>query len=48
MIIGVGYRLDHSPLLLHQTKGAEGHTLHGGAVEEVLYIIVCVYKHVYK
>lgn len=33
-LLGVGYRLDHSPLLLHQTKGAEGHTLHGGAVEE--------------
>ena len=28
------YRLDHSPLLLAQEKGAEGHTLHGGAVTE--------------
>lgn len=33
-LIGVGYRLDHSPLLIAQDKGAEGHTLHGGAVTE--------------
>lgn len=31
-LLGVGYRLDHSPLLLGMDKGAEGHTLHGGAV----------------
>lgn len=33
-LLGVGYRLDHSPLLISQEKGAEGHTLHGGAVTE--------------
>ena len=33
-LVGVGYRLDHSPLLIAQEKGAEGHTLHGGAVTE--------------
>lgn len=33
-LLGEGYRLDHSPLLLHQRKGSEGHTLHGGAVTE--------------
>lgn len=27
-------RLDHSPLMIAQEKGAEGHTLHGGAVTE--------------
>ena len=32
--MGAGYRLDHSPLLLAMNKGAEGHTLHGGAVTE--------------
>lgn len=33
-LLGKGYRLDHSPLLLQQRRGAEGHTLHGGAVTE--------------
>jgi len=33
-LMGAGYRLDHSPLLLAMNKGAEGHTLHGGAVTE--------------
>jgi hypothetical protein len=33
-LLGVGFRLDHSPLLIAQDKGAEGHTLHGGAVTE--------------
>jgi hypothetical protein len=33
-LVGVGYRLDHSPLMIAQEKGAEGHTLHGGAVTE--------------
>ena len=33
-MLGVGYRLDHSPLMIAQEKGAEGHTLHGGAVTE--------------
>ena len=33
-LMGAGYRLDHSPLLLAMEKGAEGHTLHGGAVTE--------------
>lgn len=33
-LLGTGYRLDHSPLLLTMTKGADGHTLHGGAVTE--------------
>jgi hypothetical protein len=33
-LLGVGYRLDHSPLLIAMDKGAEGHTLHGGAVTE--------------
>mmetsp|Transcript_9181 Transcript_9181/g.28145 ORF Transcript_9181/g.28145 Transcript_9181/m.28145 type:complete len:210 (+) Transcript_9181:133-762(+) len=32
--MGVGYRLDHSPLMITQELGAEGHTLHGGAVTE--------------
>lgn len=33
-LVGAGYRLDHSPLLLAMERGAEGHTLHGGAVTE--------------
>ena len=33
-LLGVGYRLDHSPLLIAQERGSEGHTLHGGAVTE--------------
>lgn len=33
-MLGVGYRLDHSPLMIAMEKGAEGHTLHGGAVTE--------------
>uniref|UniRef100_A0A7S1Z3A8 Uncharacterized protein n=1 Tax=Ditylum brightwellii TaxID=49249 RepID=A0A7S1Z3A8_9STRA len=33
-VLGAGYRLDHSPLLIAQEKGSEGHTLHGGAVTE--------------
>ncbi|KAH8052631.1 phytanoyl-CoA dioxygenase [Aureococcus anophagefferens] len=33
-LMGVGYRLDHSPLLLGMEKGSEGHTLHGGAITE--------------
>mmetsp|Transcript_23293 Transcript_23293/g.70763 ORF Transcript_23293/g.70763 Transcript_23293/m.70763 type:complete len:359 (+) Transcript_23293:29-1105(+) len=33
-LVGVGYRLDHSPLLIAQERGSEGHTLHGGAVTE--------------
>jgi ectoine hydroxylase-related dioxygenase (phytanoyl-CoA dioxygenase family) len=33
-LVGVGYRLDHSPLMIAQEKGSEGHTLHGGAVTE--------------
>jgi len=33
-LLGVGYRLDHSPLLIAMEKGSEGHTLHGGAVTE--------------
>lgn len=33
-LLGVGYRLDHSPLLITQELGAEGHTLHGGAITE--------------
>ena len=30
-LMGAGYRLDHSPLLLGMEKGSAGHTLHGGA-----------------
>lgn len=30
-LVGEGYRLDHSPLLVIQSKGSEGFTLHGGA-----------------
>ena len=26
----LGYRLDHSPLLILMKEGSEGHTLHGG------------------
>eukprot|EP00592_Proboscia_alata_P000779 CAMPEP_0194368600 /NCGR_PEP_ID=MMETSP0174-20130528/16793_1 /TAXON_ID=216777 /ORGANISM="Proboscia alata, Strain PI-D3" /LENGTH=385 /DNA_ID=CAMNT_0039145013 /DNA_START=101 /DNA_END=1258 /DNA_ORIENTATION=- len=33
-LLGVGYRLDHSPLLIAQEQGSEGHTLHGGAITE--------------
>lgn len=33
-LVGVGYRLDHSPLMIAQERGSEGHTLHGGAVTE--------------
>lgn len=33
-LVGTGYRLDHSPLLLAMETGSEGHTLHGGAITE--------------
>ncbi len=33
-LLGPGYRLDHSPLMIAMERGAEGHTLHGGAVTE--------------
>ena len=33
-LVGVGYRLDHSPLMIAQEMGSEGHTLHGGAITE--------------
>lgn len=33
-LLGVGYRLDHSPLMIAQNQGSEGHTLHGGAITE--------------
>ena len=46
MVIGEGYRLDHSPLILAQNKGSEGFSLHGGSIEagtenlapELLYV----------
>lgn len=33
-LLGIGFRLDHSPLMIAQEQGSEGHTLHGGAVTE--------------
>ena len=33
-LLAPGYRLDHSPLMIAMEKGAEGHTLHGGAITE--------------
>jgi len=33
-LLGVGYRLDHSPLMIAMEKGSEGHTLHGGSITE--------------
>ena len=46
MVIGEGYRLDHSPLIIAQNKGSEGFSLHGGSIEagtenlapELLYV----------
>ena len=32
-LLGEGYRLDHSPLVIGMQKGSNGHTLHGGAVD---------------
>jgi ectoine hydroxylase-related dioxygenase (phytanoyl-CoA dioxygenase family) len=32
-ILGSGYRLDHSPLVIEMHKGSNGHTLHGGRVD---------------
>jgi ectoine hydroxylase-related dioxygenase (phytanoyl-CoA dioxygenase family) len=32
-ILGAGYRLDHSPLVLAMEKGSNGHTLHGGGMD---------------
>lgn len=32
-ILGGGYRLDHSPLVIEMHKGSNGHTLHGGGVD---------------
>lgn len=32
-ILGEGYRLDHSPLVIEMHKGSNGHTLHGGAID---------------
>lgn len=33
-VLGDGYRLDHSPLFVAMEKGSNGHTLHGGGVDE--------------
>lgn len=32
-VLGTGYRLDHSPLVIGMQKGSNGHTLHGGAID---------------
>ena len=32
-LVGVGHRMDHLPLLISQTQGAEGFKFHGGATE---------------
>lgn len=32
-LLGSGFRLDHSPLVIGMQKGSNGHTLHGGAIE---------------
>jgi ectoine hydroxylase-related dioxygenase (phytanoyl-CoA dioxygenase family) len=32
-ILGKGYRMDHSPFVLAQEKGAEGFALHGGTID---------------
>lgn len=32
-ILGKGYRMDHLPFCLSQTKGAEGFALHGGTID---------------
>ena len=29
-LCGTGYRLDHSPFILQQRKGADGFVMHGG------------------
>lgn len=33
LVVGKGYRLDHSPLCIAQNKGSEGFSLHGGSIE---------------
>lgn len=33
-LVGLGYRLDHAPLLIQQRTGAEGFVLHGGATAD--------------
>ena len=32
VLVGEGYRLDHSPLVIGQEKGSEGFSLHGGSL----------------
>lgn len=32
LVVGEGYRLDHSPLIIAQNKGSEGFSLHGGSI----------------
>jgi len=32
-ILGKGYRMDHLPFVIRQTKGAEGFSLHGGTLD---------------
>ena len=32
-LLGKGYRMDHLPFLISQTKGAEGFALHGGTID---------------
>ena len=32
LLVGKGYRLDHSPLVIAQQKGSEGFSLHGGSI----------------
>lgn len=32
-LVGEGYRLDHSPLVIGQNKGSEGFSLHGGPLD---------------
>jgi hypothetical protein len=33
LLVGEGYRLDHSPLVIAQERGSEGFSLHGGNVD---------------
>jgi hypothetical protein len=32
-LVGVGHRMDHLPLLISQSQGAEGFKFHGGATQ---------------
>lgn len=45
LLLGEGYRLDHSPFIIKQVQGSEGFNLHGGPSRDLYYSVVQVGRH---